>query len=232
LRSFIFKNNQKFYNRSLLIGLNIENLNEFKYYGLMEAFGMVKIIGINGSPRTEGNTAFLVETAIKAAEEAGADTEIINLGSATLEPCIACDICKATGECAIYDDVRGISEKLIEADGIIIGSPVYFGSVTSQLKMLIDRSRPLRGSFRLRNKIGGAIAVGGSRNGGQESTISAIHDFLLIHDAVIVGDGAPMAHYGGTGVGGPKGDTEKDEIGIETSKNLGKRVAELAAMLK
>ena len=193
---------------------------------------MVKIIGIVGSPRTEGNTSYLVETALKSAEEAGADTEIINLGSANLEPCVACDICKATGECAIYDDMREITEKLIEADGMIIGSPVYFGSVTAQLKMLIDRSRPLRGSFRLKNKIGGAIAVGGSRNGGQESTISTIHDFLLIHDAIIVGDGAPMAHYGGTGVGGPKGDTKQDEVGIETSKNLGKRVAELSAMLK
>jgi len=193
---------------------------------------LVKIIGIVGSPRTEGNTSYLVETALKSAEEAGADTEIINLGSANLEPCVACDICKATGECAIYDDMREITEKLIEADGMIIGSPVYFGSVTAQLKMLIDRSRPLRGSFRLKNKIGGAIAVGGFRNGGQESTISTIHDFLLIHDAIIVGDGAPMAHYGGTGVGGPKGDTKQDEVGIETSKNLGKRVAELSAMLK
>ena len=192
---------------------------------------MVKIIGIVGSPRTDGNTSFLVETALKSAEESGADTEIINLGSLDLEPCVACDICKATGECAIYDDMREITEKLMEADGMIIGSPVYFGSVTSQLKMLIDRSRPLRGSFKLRNKIGGAIAVGGSRNGGQESTISTIHDFLLIHDAVVVGDGAPMAHYGGTGVGGPKGDTKLDEVGVETPKNLGKRVVELAAMI-
>ena len=193
---------------------------------------MVKIIGIVGSPRTDGNTSFLVETALKSAEKVGADTEIINLGSLNLEPCVACDICKATGECAIYDDMREITEKLMDADGMIIGSPVYFGSVTAQLKILIDRSRPLRGSFKLRNKVGGALAVGGSRNGGQETTIGTIHDFLLIHDAIVVGDGAPMAHYGGTGVGGPKGDTKLDEIGIETSKNLGKRVTELAAMIK
>jgi len=193
---------------------------------------MVMIIGIVGSPRIDGNTFYLVETAIKSAEAAGADTEIINLGSADIEPCVACDICKATGECAIYDDMREITEKLMESDGMIIGSPVYFGSVTSQLKMLIDRTRPLRGSFKLRDKVCGAIAVGGSRNGGQESTISVIHDFLLIHDTIVVGDGAPLAHYGGTGVGGPKGDIKNDEIGIETSKNLGKRVAELAIRLK
>ncbi|MGB9200065.1 flavodoxin family protein [Methanobacterium sp.] len=193
---------------------------------------MVKIIGIIGSPRKDGNTSYLVETALKSAESEGADTEIINLGSVNIEPCVACDICKATGECAIYDDIGKILDIMMKSDGIIVGSPVYFGSVTSQLKMLIDRTRPLRGSFRLKNKVCGAIAVGGSRNGGQESTISVIHDFLLIHDAIIVGDGAPMAHYGGTGVGGPRGDTKMDEIGIETSKNLGKRVAELALKLK
>ena len=130
-------------------------------------------------------------------------------------------------ECGIEDDISEILEIMMESDGMIIGSPVYFGSVTSQLKILIDRSRPLRGSFRLKNKVCGAIAVGGSRNGGQESTISVIHDFLLIHDAIIVGDGAPMAHYGGTGVC----DTKIDEIGIETSQNLGKRVTELAMRL-
>lgn len=192
---------------------------------------MVKIIGIMGSPRTGGNTAHLLEIAIKSAESAGAETEIIDLSTATIEPCVACDICKATGECAIYDDMREITDKLVESDGVIVGSPVYFGSVTSQLKMMMDRTRPLRGNFQLKDKVCGAISVGGSRNGGQESTIGAIHDFFLIHDGVVVGDGAPLAHYGGTGVGGPKGDTEKDEMGLETSKNLGKRVAELSIRL-
>ncbi len=188
---------------------------------------MAKIIGIIGSPKKDGNTSYLVETALESAKSAGADTDIINLGSLNIEPCVGCDICKAMGECGITDDIKEILEIMMESDGMIIGSPVYFGSVTSQLKILIDRSRPLRGSFRLKNKVCGAIAVGGSRNGGQESTISVIHDFLLIHDAIIVGDGAPMAHYGGTGVG----DTKIDEIGIETSQNLGKRVTELAMRL-
>ncbi|AEG18299.1 flavodoxin family protein [Methanobacterium paludis] len=192
---------------------------------------MVKIIGIVGSPRKDGNTAYLVKTALKSAEEMGAATELINIALMDVEPCIACDICKTMGECGIYDDMREVMEKLMDADGIIMGSPVYFGGVTSQMKMLMDRSRPLRIDFKLRNKVGGAIAVGGSRNGGQETTISAIHEFMLIQDMIIVGDGAPLAHYGGTGVGGPKGDTENDDFGVKTSKNLGKRVAELAMKL-
>lgn len=188
---------------------------------------MVKIIGIVGSPRKGGNTEILVKAALERAKERGADTEIINLGSAEIEPCIACDICKSTGECAIYDDMPELLEKIVDADGIIMGSPVYFGSVTSQLKMLMDRSRPLRADFKLKNKVCGAISVGGSRNGGQETTIATIHQFFLIHEAIVVGDGSPTAHYGGTGVGGPVGDTESDEMGLETSRNLGKRVFEL-----
>lgn len=165
---------------------------------------MIKVIGLVGSPRKGGNTETLVKTALMAAEELGANTEIISLGSAEIEPCIACDICKSTGECAIYDDMAGILDKIVKANGIIIGSPVYFGNVTSQLKIFFDRSRPLRSDFKLRNILGGAISVIGSRNGGQETTISAIHQFLFIHDVIVVDDGAPLAHYGGTGVGGEK----------------------------
>ncbi len=133
---------------------------------------MVKIIGIIGSPRKGSNTEIYIKKALESAENAGAETEITNLAKAEIEPCIACDICKNTGECAIYDDMREITSKLQEAQGIIIGSPVYFGNVTSQLKMFMDRSRPLRIDFKLKDKVGGAISVGASRNGGQETTIT------------------------------------------------------------
>ena len=192
---------------------------------------MVKIIGIIGSPRKDSNTEIYVNKALEAAQEVGADTEVINIATADIEPCIACDICKSTGECAIYDDMQDITRKLQDADGMIIGSPVYFGNVTSQLKMFIDRSRPLRMDFKLKDKVAGAISVGASRNGGQETTISAIHEFLLIQDAIIVGDGAPKAHYGGAGVSGAAGEASDDQMGLETSVNLGRRVAELAQRL-
>jgi len=192
---------------------------------------LVKIMGVVGSPRKEGNTNYLVKEALKAASNLGVETELINLGDIEIEPCIACDICKSTGECAIFDDVPSLLGKLVDSQGVIMGSPVYFGNVTSQLKMLIDRSRPLRMDFKLKNKIGGAISVGGSRNGGQETTISSIHQFMLIHDMIIVGDGAPLAHYGGTGVGSTINSAAGDEVGLETSRNLGQNVAELALQI-
>lgn len=185
-----------------------------------------------GSPRAGGNTQKLMEVALEAAQEAGAATELLTLHDKEMEPCIACDICRETGECAIYDDARVVLERMVEADAIIIGSPVYFGNVTGQLKILMDRSRPLRREFKLKNKVCGALAVGASRNGGQETTIQAIHHYLLIQDAILVGDGDPLAHYGGAGVGGPVGDTESDDPGLETSRNLGRRVAELARLLE
>ena len=189
---------------------------------------MVKIIGIVGSPRKESNTEFLVQIALKSAEKSGAEVEMINLGQMKIEPCNACDICKLTGECPKDDEINNILFKLENAQGIIIGSPVYFGNVTAQLKIFMDRSRPLRSDFKLKDKVCGAITVGGARNGGQETTCAAIHEFLLIHDAIIVGDGSPLAHYGGTGTASSAGEVMDDKLGIETSKNLGKRVAELA----
>ncbi|MDK2791007.1 MAG: hypothetical protein PWP15_1516 [Methanothermococcus sp.] len=192
----------------------------------------MKILGISGSPRGDGNTSFLVKEALKAAEEEGFETEFVSLAGLEINPCIACDACKQENECIIMDDVNDILKKMEEADGVIIGSPVYFGGATAQTKMIIDRSRPLRAAHKLKNKVGGAISVGGARNGGQETTIRQIHDFYLIQSMIVVGDSFPTAHYGGTSAGGPVGASKEDEVGITTSRNLGKRVAEVVKLIK
>ncbi len=192
----------------------------------------MKVVGICGSPRPEGNTAFLIKEALNVIKKEGIDVEYIPLYDKELNPCIACDLCKESGKCEIVDDVEEILIKMKEADGIIMGSPVYFGGVTAQLKMIMDRSRPLRVGFQLKNKVGGAIAVGGSRNGGQETTIQQIHNFYLIHSMIVVGDSEPTAHYGGTGVGRKAEDCKNDSIGIETARNLGKKVAEVIKLIK
>lgn len=192
---------------------------------------MVKVMGIVGSPRIRGNTSFLVKKALESAEKSGAETELIHLGKMDISPCTACNTCKKTGKCSIDDDMDSLLEKASSADGLIIGSPVYFGNVTAQTKIFMDRSRPLRGTFSLKDKVCGAISVGASRNGGQETTCSAIQDFLLIHDAIVVGDGAPSAHYGACGVGGDIKDCQNDEIGVATAENMGNRIAELTRKL-
>lgn len=184
---------------------------------------MAKVIGIVGSPRKEGNTEFLVKTALNKIEEFDIDTELITLHDKDIHFCIACDQCKKTKECQIKDDMQDITKKIEEADGIIMSSPVYFGDMTGLAKTFIDRLRPLRSKHALEYTVGGAISCGGSRNGGQESTIASIHDFFLIQGAIVVGDNMPTGHYGGVGVA----DTSSDKQGIITSENLAIRMVNL-----
>jgi len=189
----------------------------------------MKITAFVGSPR-DGNTKNLTEHALDAAKAAGAETQLIHIGKMSIAPCKACDACKKAGRCIIEDDFQEAEKSLAEAGGIIFASPVYFGTVTAQMKAFMDRTRTLRRKGVLKDKVGGAIAVGASRNGGQETTIRQIHNFFFIQEMAVVSD-TKTAHYGGTGVGVAPADAASDEIGIETAKNLGTHVAELTKKL-
>ncbi|MEA3343526.1 MAG: flavodoxin family protein [archaeon] len=190
----------------------------------------MKIIGFVGSKR-DGNTKKLTEAALDAAKAAGAETQLIHIGKMNISPCKACDTCKKAGKCIIEDDFQKAEELLASADGVIFGSPVYFGGVSAQMKAFMDRTRTLRRKSALKDKVGGAIAVGASRNGGQETTIQQIHNYFFIQEMLVVSD-ASTAHYGGTGVAGAPGDASKDEFGMETARNLGTHVASVAKKLK
>lgn len=190
----------------------------------------MKVIGLVGSPR-KGNTYFLVNLALEECKKFGIETELVHLGVMKISPCISCDLCKKEGRCVIEDDFQIIAEKIEKADGLIIGSPVYFGCVSAQLKAFMDRTRYLRRREALKNKVGGAIAVGGSRNGGQEFVLHQIHNFFLIHGMIVVGDEKTM-HFGGAAVGRELKDIENDEEGKETTRNLGRHLAEVLLKLK
>jgi multimeric flavodoxin WrbA len=181
---------------------------------------MLKVIGIVGSPRSGGNTEFMVQTTLNELDKLGIQCELITLHDKNINHCIGCDICRKTNECAINDDMAELTKKVKEADGIIMSSPVYFGDMTGLAKSFIDRLRPLRNIHAFKYKVCGAIATGGFRNGGQETTIHSIYDFFLIQGGIVVGDDRPSAHFGATGVG----DTKNDEIAITTCKNLAKRM--------
>ncbi|MBP2144377.1 multimeric flavodoxin WrbA [Methanococcus voltae] len=191
----------------------------------------MKILGISGSPKKEGNTSYLVKKALEEAEKLGFETEFISLAGLELNPCIACEMCKKGENCIIIDDIEDIVDSMDEADGIILGSPVYFGGVSAQLKMIMDRSRSLRANRKLKNKVGAAISVGASRNGGQETTIRQIHDYMHIQSMIVVADEFPTAHYGGTGWGSTPGDCANDEFGTMTAQNVGKKVAEVLKLI-
>jgi multimeric flavodoxin WrbA len=216
----------------------------------------VRIIGIAGSPR-RGNTELLVKEALKAAEGIGdVETEFVTLVGKNIQPCKADYRCTTEGTFELpcptipEDDVNDILKRLAIADGIIVGSPVYWGGVTAQLKALFDRSMSIESQNKaLRNKVGGAIAVAFDRNGGQETTILSIHWWMLINDMIVVGAGPEVpeiglgCYLGGTAVQGfpyPKPSTTKearsaameDKIGLNSVRSVGKRVAEVAKLIR
>ncbi len=184
------------------------------------------ITGISGSPKAGGNNEKILDLALGIAEERGYGTEKLLLSKLRVEPCTDCGVCKTKKECPIDDDMQEIYEKLETSDAFIVTSPVFFGGVSAQLKALFDRTiLPRRNGFLLKGKVGGAAAVGGSRNGGQEFTIQAIHSWMHIHGMLVVGDNA---HFGGIVVK-PAGS---DEVGLKTVKDTVNMICETLARLK
>lgn len=186
----------------------------------------MKILGISGSPNKNGNNKRAIDKCLSIAEEKGFETEQINLANKDIKSCTDCGLCKKKLDCSIDDDMDKVRKKLKGADGIIISSPVYFGSVSSQIKKLFDRTLPLRrNGFLLKNKVGFGIAIGGSRNGGQEFTIQAIQNWMHIHGMIVVGDNS---HFGGI----LEKEIEKDKTGLKTIQESTEKLCKTLNALK
>lgn len=192
----------------------------------------VKIIGVSCSPRRDRTTAAALRVCLEAARSVGPDIEVelIDLGGLKINGDVAAGIPLAAGE---RDDFPSIEAKLRASNvaGIIIGTPVYFSNMSSLCKAFLDRWMAFRGTFALRNKIGGAVAVGAARNGGQELTLQTIHAAMLCQDMIIVSEGKPTSRLGGIVVS-TKDDISGDATGLATARSLGRRVAELALLLR
>jgi len=188
----------------------------------------LKIIAINGSHKNNGNTKILLEEVRKEFNEVNADFEEIDLADLDISYCQAHsrEFCREKG-CVYKDGVDKVLNKMIRADAIIVGSPVYMGSLSGKLKALIDRTVILRRKdFLLRKKVGAAIVVGAAQGGGQECTLRSIHDFMLVQDMTIVSDGKGSSHFGVVGVAGEAGEIKSDKYALETAKNLARRIIE------
>ena len=188
---------------------------------------IAKILGISGSPRKNGNTSFAVNYALDTLSENGFETRYLSLSSKKIHPCISCWKCADNGRCWQNDDMEEIIDSMKWCDGLIIASPVYFGMVSGQLKTMMDRCVCIRGeyghNFPMTGKIGGAIACANSRNGGQETTLQNIQTFLLQMNMMVVSDGPPYCHSGGTIMS----DADKDIWGLETVKNLSNNIGNM-----
>ncbi|MGA2191954.1 MAG: flavodoxin family protein [Nitrospirota bacterium] len=99
----------------------------------------MKVLGFSGSPRVNGNTELLLKELLRGASDAGADTEMVQVRKVRFDPCISCNRCFATGRCEVEDEFQPIYDKIIEADHIVLASPIYFMGLTAWAKALVDR---------------------------------------------------------------------------------------------
>jgi len=204
----------------------------------------VKILGISSSPR-RGNTLIMVHEALKAAEEIGdVETTLYSFKGKKIAPCIDCDLCPVSDEqlCAVDDSMTELYPLLEAADGIVMGSPVYFGTINAQLKCMMDRCRPLgRAGKLLQHKVGGAVTVGACRSGGQDNAVKDIVYFFMLagiypvgllkqlqigamglawRPAAIIDDKWKADHLG------------RDVPGLEEARDIGRRVAICTKIVK
>jgi len=217
-------------NRRLFLGAAAASVAALPRFAkaAVTAPGSVKVIGIVGSLRKGKSTYKAMELALESAKKVSPAivTEIIELSGLNLDPYIAVGSKSSDRP----DDFPAVREKLVapEVFGILMGSPVYMGIVSSPLKQLFERMLAFRqGGFPLKNKVGGALAVGGGRNTGVELILQQLIMFMLSQEMILVGDGSPGDHWGGT-MQSQGDELGKDEGSLNTLRGVGKRVAEIA----
>jgi multimeric flavodoxin WrbA len=190
----------------------------------------MKVLGINCSPRKGGNTELLIKEVFKALEKEGIKTEFFQLGGEKVNGCIACMKCRKKGDGVCHQKNEVINkciEKMVKADAIIIGSPVYNADITADAKALIEvSSYALRAAGSpLKHKPGAAVIA--VRRAGAIHSFDSINHFFLINEMII-----PGSSYWNIGIGREKGEVLKDEEGMKTMKVLGENMAWLMKKIK
>jgi multimeric flavodoxin WrbA len=190
----------------------------------------MKVVGFNCSPRKEGNTSHMIQDLFRVLNAEGIEAEMIQVGGNDLHGCRGCGSCgKAKNmRCVFDDDILNMCiQKMVEADGIIIGSPTYFADVTTEAKALIDRAgyvtRP--NGMALRRKVGAAVVA--ARRAGGIHAFDTINHFFTINEMFVVG-----SSYWNITLSRAEGDYEKDEEGMKVMKTLGENMAWLLNKIK
>lgn len=183
----------------------------------------MRIIGINGSPRKKGNTQKLLKVALKSSQMN--DIKLIHLVDYKILPCDGCGACWKTKKCPIDDDLEVVIHELVNSDAIIVGSPVYYGTISAQMKAFIDRSGELLGARRypLKGKVGGALSV--ARRWGHITTWTALLLYILEMRLIV-----PGAGWGAATAMKPN-EVMNDKEGVERAKELGESIGKLCRKL-
>ena len=180
----------------------------------------MKVVAFNGSPRKDGNTTVLMRQLLIELDREGIETEVVQLAEKEIRGCISCFRCfeNLDQRCAVKKDAANeCIEKMMGAQGIVLGSPVYFQDVTPEMKALIDRAGfvGLANGKMYRNKVGAAVVC--YRRSGGMSTIETMNHLFLSNDIIIAGRVL--------GVAREKGDMERDEEGMQIATTLGQRMS-------
>ena len=187
---------------------------------------MLKTVLISGSPKPDGNTAQLVQECAKVIQEQGVEAEVISFAEMKIESCTACGKCSEIGKCSIDDGLNEIIDKIRSAQGLIVASPVYFGTARGDVMAALQRigyvSR--KTDQFLSGKVGGAVAV--ARRGGQTFTLQEMLMFFLMNDMIV-----PGSTYWNMVFGRLPGEVWKDQEGIDTVRHFAANVANLVKRL-
>ena len=190
----------------------------------------MKVLAINGSARKDGNTAILINTVFEELHKAGIETEMVQLSGKIMEPCKACWACGGIKNCVYNKDMfQEIFEKMTQADGIILGSPVYTANISANMQAFLERASVVTDMNRNENlfqhKVGAAVTA--ARRGGVLTTLDAMYHFFMLQNMFVVG-----SSYWAFGYGQMPGDVQKDEEGLDTMRNLGQNMAYLLKALE
>lgn len=177
----------------------------------------MKVILLNGSPRKNGNTFIALSEVAKALENSGIETEIISIGDKAIRGCIACGSCGKTGKCVFDDEVRTVSEKFENADGLVIGSPVYYASANGTIISFLDRLFT-SSKFDTAMKVGASVTV--ARRSGTTATFDQLNKYFTIRSMPVV-----SSIYWNNAHGAAVGEAAKDEEGLLTMRELGNNMA-------
>jgi len=189
----------------------------------------MKVVGFNCSARKDGNTSILINYVLNELKKEGIETELFSLAGKKIRGCIACYKCFENKDqrCSNKDDViNECIEKMLDADGIILGSPTYFANVSTEMKALIDRTGLVAraNGDMFKRKIG--VAVVAVRRAGSIHAFNSINHFFFISQMIV-----PGSNYWNMSIGLNKGEVEKDEEGIQTMKVLGENMGWLLKKL-
>ncbi len=177
----------------------------------------MKVLIINGSPRTEGNTSVAVNELVRTFEAEGIETEVCQIGSKNIRGCIACGKCAELGRCVFDDAVNEIAAKFEAADGLIAASPVYYASANATLISCLDRLF-YSSHFDKTMKVGASVVV--ARRGGCSATFDELNKYFTIC-------GMPVASstYWNSVHGRLQGEAEFDAEGMQTMRNLARNMS-------